>query len=122
MRDLVGGTSPGEAGLEVVPRSSEGPQRMLEGDWEGRADTSSTWRTLACTQQPKLEGIPFPHLLGRFGLGLEMGRLRWVTCLTRQAWVCGPRDKTALFCFGHRGECPAAGQRKHLAFLHPTNT
>lgn len=60
IRDLGGGTSPGEAGLEVAPRSSEGPQRMLEGDWEGRADTSSTWRTFPCTQQPQLQGIPFP--------------------------------------------------------------
>lgn len=122
MRDLGGGTSPGEAGLEVAPRSSEGPQRMLEGDWEGRADTSSTWRTFPCTQQPQLQGIPFPPLLGRLGLGLEMGRLRWVTRLTKQAWVWGPGAETALFSALGTGESPAAGQRKHLALLHPTNT
>ena len=69
---------------------------MLEGDREGRADTSSTWRTFPCTQQPQLQGIPFPPLLGRLGLGLEMGRLRWVTCLTKQAWVWGPGAETAL--------------------------
>lgn len=45
MRDLGGGASVGEAGLEVAPPSSEGPQRMLEGDWEGRSDASTTWRT-----------------------------------------------------------------------------
>lgn len=50
MRDRGGGAPPGEAGLEVVPSSSRGPQRMLEGDREGRSDTSSTWRTFPCAQ------------------------------------------------------------------------
>lgn len=45
MRDKGGGASLGEAGLEVAPPSSEGPQRMLEGDWEDRSDAGTTWRT-----------------------------------------------------------------------------
>lgn len=76
MRDMGGGAFHGEAGLEVAPPSSEGPRRVLEGDWEGRADAGSTWRTFPCTQQPQLAGIAFPRVLGRLELRQEIGRLK----------------------------------------------
>eukprot|EP00069_Balaena_mysticetus_P013411 bmy_01435T0 len=123
MRDMGGGAFHGEAGLEVAPPSSEGPRRVLEGDWEGRADTGSTWRTFPRTQQPQLAGIPFPRVLGRLGLRHEIGRLE-VDDLFGQGDL-GPgaqEPSSSPFCFGPLGGYPAADRRKHLTFLHPTNT
>ena len=123
MRDMGGGAFHGEAGLEVAPPSSEGPRRVLKGDWEGRADTGSTWRTFPRTQQPQLAGIPFPRVLGRLGLRQEIGRLE-VDDLFGQGDL-GPgaqEPSSSPFCFGPLGGYPAADRRKHLTFLYPTNT
>lgn len=64
---MGGGASLGEAGLEVAPPSSEGPQRMLKGDPEGRSDTSTTWRTFLA-QSCRSSVIPSTRA-GRLGAG-----------------------------------------------------
>lgn len=100
MRDMGGGAFHGKAGLEVAPPSSEGPRRVLEGDWERRADAGSTWRTFPCTQQPQLAGIPFPRVLGRLELRQEIGRLKVDDLfgqddLFGETWVLEPKSPRA---------------------------
>lgn len=70
MRDMGGGASSGEAGLEVAPPSSREPRRET---WEDRSNTSSTWRTFSAHSSCSSRGFRFPHVLGMLGLGWEVG-------------------------------------------------
>lgn len=87
---------PGPAGLEVASASSQGPQRMWQGDGEGRSGTDSTWRSLAAPSScMPLAGGPSPHVLGRWGLQAGGGRVGW--SWARQACSPEPQNQTAVF-------------------------
>lgn len=112
-----------EAGLEVAPGALRGlpEKRMLEGDWEAEQTPAQLQRTLACTQQPQQKGFPFHALAGRFGLGLEMGRLRWVGVFDQAGLGLRPKDKKLLFSALGTGESvqlPAKGG-SISPFSHP---
>lgn len=72
MRDGGGGASLGGRSGSGAPKF-EGPYRMLEGDWEGISDTSSTWRTFPAHSSCSSQGFCFPHVLGGWGWGRRLG-------------------------------------------------
>lgn len=74
-------------------------QGASESDWEGRPNTSSTWRTFSARSSCSSRGFRFPHALGILGLGWEVGG--W------PVWP-GRLEVGGLLLCGHLSTHPAA--------------